>query len=59
MKNIAYSYQTSHSSAARHSSRAYTPPQDFCAIFKDDMDSLYSLALVLTDTCARYISRVI
>src|SRR5437763_121329 len=48
MKNIAYSYQTSHSSAARHSSRAYTPPQDFCVIFKDDMDSLYSLALVLT-----------
>ena len=48
MKNIAYSYPTSHSSAARHSSRAYTPPQDFCVIFKDDMDSLYSLALVLT-----------
>src|SRR5947208_10282768 len=44
MKNTAYSYQTSHGTAGR----AYTLPADFCAIFKDDMDSLYSLALVLT-----------
>jgi hypothetical protein len=44
MKNMNYSYQPSHGTA----SRAYASPGDFCRIFNEDMDSLYSLALVLT-----------
>lgn len=32
----------------RPASRAYATPTDFCRIFHEEMDSLYSLALVLT-----------
>lgn len=48
MKNNAYNYGTSLGTAAVHHHRAYASPGDFCAIFNRDMDSLYSLALVLT-----------
>lgn len=39
-----FSNQISHNAA----SRAYATPKDFCRIFHEEMDSLYSLALVLT-----------
>lgn len=39
-----FSNQISHSTA----SRVYATPKDFCRIFDEEMDSLYSLALVLT-----------
>lgn len=47
MKSNANSYATSHGSLGGYP-RAYASPEDFCAIFVQDMDSLYSLALVLT-----------
>ena len=48
MKNTGYNFGVSHATAAVQRSQAYASAEDFCAIFRDDMDSLYSLALVLT-----------
>ncbi len=48
MKNTAYNFGASRGTSAVQRSQAYASADDFCAIFKDDMDSLYSLALVLT-----------
>jgi DNA-directed RNA polymerase specialized sigma24 family protein len=46
MKNTAYN--VTHGTSAVQRSQAYASAQDFCAIFREDMDSLYSLALTLT-----------
>jgi hypothetical protein len=48
MANANYNYRTPRGAAAGQPARAYAMPDDFCAIFSDDVDSLYSLALVLT-----------
>lgn len=48
MKNTAYNFGASHGTSAVQRSQAYASAEDFCTIFRDDMDSLYSLALVLT-----------
>ena len=50
MKNTAYNSDTIRGAAALQRSRAYASPGDFCTIFRDDMNSLYSLALVLTSS---------
>lgn len=47
MKNAACS-QTSRRTFADHSPRVYASRGDFCAIFSEETDSLYALALVLT-----------
>ncbi|HKD82974.1 MAG TPA: hypothetical protein VKH81_25015 [Candidatus Angelobacter sp.] len=46
MKNA--NVNAAHDSSPVQRSRAYASSEDFCAIFRDDVDSLYSLALVLT-----------
>ena len=48
MKNTAYNFGASHGTSAVQRSQAYASAEDVCTIFRDDMDSLYSLALVLT-----------
>ena len=48
MKNLINSDWASRGAIASHSPRAYASPADFCAIFEQDMNSLYSLALLLT-----------
>lgn len=48
MNNTAYKSGVSHRTSAVQRSQAYASAQDFCAIFREDMDSLYSLALSLT-----------
>jgi len=48
MKNNAYNPGASNGTAAVQRSQAYASAEDFCAIFREEMDSLYSLALVLT-----------
>ena len=48
MKNTAYNLDASHHASNIQRSQAYATPQDFCAIFRDEMDGLYSLALSLT-----------
>lgn len=48
MKNVAINLGTSHGYNAGRHLRAYASPEDFCAIFRQDMNSLYSLALMLT-----------
>lgn len=48
MKNVAINLGTSHGYNAGRHLGAYASPEDFCAIFTQDVDSLYSLALALT-----------
>jgi hypothetical protein len=48
MKGTAHRSATLPGATAGQGARAYATPGDFCAIFSADMDSLYSLALVLT-----------
>jgi DNA-directed RNA polymerase specialized sigma24 family protein len=48
MKSTAYKVNVSHGASAVQRSQAYASAQDFCTIFRQDMDSLYSLALTLT-----------
>lgn len=47
MRNTA-SIHTSRGAIAVHNPRGYASPEDFCAIFRREMDTLYPLALVLT-----------
>jgi DNA-directed RNA polymerase specialized sigma24 family protein len=48
MKTFINSDSASRGAIAAHSLRVYASPADFCVIFDQDMDSLYSLALLLT-----------
>lgn len=48
MNNCIDIDRASAGAAAAHSPRVYASPRDFCAIFDEDMSSLYSLALLLT-----------
>jgi len=48
MKSFINSDSASRGAIAAHSLRVYASPADFCVIFDQDMDSLYSLALLLT-----------
>lgn len=48
MKGTAHRSATLPGAIAGQRAREYATPGDFCAIFSADMDSLYSLALVLT-----------
>ncbi len=47
MRNTVSSH-TSRGAVAVPNPRAYASPEDFCAIFRREMDTLYPLALVLT-----------
>jgi len=47
MRNTAFSIHVPHDRSPAQRSQAYASAEDFCAIFRDDVDSLYSLALVL------------
>lgn len=48
MKSFINSDSAPRGAIAAHSLRVYASPADFCVIFDQDMDSLYSLALLLT-----------
>lgn len=48
MRYTARYFGTSHGALAVQRSQAYASAGDFCAIFRDDADSLYTLALSLT-----------
>lgn len=48
MKGTTHRSATLPGATAGQRARAYATPGDFCAIFSSDMESLYSLALVLT-----------
>ena len=48
MKNTAYNVNVSQDGSLVQRSQTYASAKDFCAIFRDDADSLYSLALALT-----------
>jgi len=48
MKTLLNSHEPSRGAIAAHSQRVYASPADFCAIFDQDMNSLYALALLLT-----------
>ena len=48
MKSTAYNINVSHDKSPVQRSQGYASAEDFCAIFRDNVDSLYSLALMLT-----------
>ena len=48
MKSTVYRDGRSNGAVAGHNRGAYATREDFCAIFTENADSLYSLALVLT-----------